>query len=66
VLLMFEPIKPYPVRQTAMGKWQVISDLPFRAPRDDRWWCIDHMVSDDRRPVLTVLSKDDDRRLLIW
>jgi hypothetical protein len=64
---MVEPIKPFPVRQTGTGKWRVVSDLPFRGARDDRWWCIGHMVSDtDGRPVLTLLSKGDDRRLLTW
>ena len=65
-LLMVEPIKPYPMRQTATGKWQVVSDLPFRGVRDDRWWCIGHMVRDDRSPVVTLLSRGDDRELLVW
>ena len=65
-LLMVEPIKPYPVRQTVTGKWQMLSDLPFRGPHEDRWWCIGHMVRDDRRPMLTLLSRGDDRKLLVW
>lgn len=65
-LLMVEPIKPYPVRQIAMGQWQVLSDLPFRGARDDRWWCIGHMVREDRCPTLTLLSRGDDRELLVW
>jgi hypothetical protein len=64
---MVEPIKPFPVRQTATGKWQVVSDLPFRGPRDNRWWCIGHMVGvTDRQPALALLSRGDDRQLFAW
>jgi hypothetical protein len=28
-ILMVEPNKTFPVRQTATGGWQVVSDLPF-------------------------------------
>ena len=66
-LLMVEPIKPYPLRQTVAGGWKVVSDLPFHGARDDRWWCIGHMVNaTDRHPVLPLLSRGDDRELLIW
>jgi hypothetical protein len=67
IIMMVEPIKPFPVRQTAAGRWQVVSDLPFRGVRDDRWWCIGHMVSDtDCSPVVSLLSRDDDRKFLVW
>jgi hypothetical protein len=39
-------------------------DLPFRGTHDDRWWCVGHMVKDNLGPVLTLLSRGDDRRLL--
>jgi hypothetical protein len=30
-------------------------------------WCIGHMIRvADRRPVLTLLSSGDDRKLLVW
>jgi hypothetical protein len=48
LLLMVEPIKPYPVRQTGAGGWQVVSDFAFSGVRDDRWWCIGHMVRGSR------------------
>ena len=64
---MVEPIKPYPVRQIATGEWAVVSDLPFGGMRDDRWWCVGHVVREcDLRPVLTLLSRSDDRKLLVW
>jgi hypothetical protein len=64
---MVEPIKPYPVQQTIAGGWQVVSGFPFRGARDDRWWCIGHMVKvPDRCPVLALLSRSDDRKLLVW
>ena len=34
ILLMVEPIKPFRVRQTVAGGWQVMSALPFRGARD--------------------------------
>jgi hypothetical protein len=54
VMLMVEPIKPFRVRQTVAGGWQVMSDLPYRGVHDDRWWCIRHMVNDDRRDRKTL------------
>jgi hypothetical protein len=66
-LLMVEPINPLPAPQTATGKWQVVSDLPFRGASDDRWWCVGHMMRvTDRHPVLTLVSRGDDRKLLVW
>jgi hypothetical protein len=64
---MVEPINPYPVRQIASRKFQVMSDLPYRGTRDGRWWCVGHVVREsDLRAALTLLSKGDDRRLLVW
>jgi magnesium chelatase family protein len=66
-LLMVEPINPYPVRQIASAKWEAVSDLPYRRTRDDPWWCVGHMVrKGDLCPVLTLLARGDDRRLLVW
>jgi hypothetical protein len=66
-MLMVEPINRYPVRQIATGNWEILSDLPIRAGPDNRWWCVSHMVREaDLRPVLTLLLRDDDRRLLVW
>jgi hypothetical protein len=68
-LLMVQHIKPYPVRQATAGGWRVVSDMPLHGARDDRWWCIGHMVRGvDVRPALTthLLSRDDDRKFLVW
>ena len=36
-------------------------------PSDNRWWCIGHMIrATERGPVLTLLSRDDDRKLPAW
>jgi hypothetical protein len=65
-LLIVEPIKPFRVRQTVAGGWQVVSDLPVYGAHDDPWWCIGHTVRDDRRPALTLLSRGDDRKFIVW
>jgi hypothetical protein len=65
--LMVEPNNPFPVRQTVTGGWQVMSDFPFRGGHDTRWWCVGHMMREaDLRRVLTLLSRGEDRRLLVW
>jgi hypothetical protein len=66
-LLMVEPIKPCPMRQTTARGWQMASDIPLPGVCDDRWWCIGHMVRDtDRRPMLTLLFGGEGRKLLVW
>ena len=63
---MVEPIKPYPMRQTALGKWEVVAEVPLRARGDNRWWCVGHMVRDDRRSVVTLLLRGENRKLVVW
>jgi hypothetical protein len=66
-LLMVEPINPYPVRQIATGKWAMVSDFPYRGTRDNRWWCVGHMVREaDLRPVVALLLQSENRKLLVW
>jgi hypothetical protein len=48
------------------AKWEVASEVPLRARGGNRWWCVGHMVRDDRRSVVTLLLQGENRKLVVW
>lgn len=54
------------MQETALGKCEVVSEVPLRARGDNRWWCVGHTVRDDRRSVVTLLLRGENSQLVVW